>query len=117
MHSEPVFVDLLRSPGIDPSLVVRYDNPICRTGPPGYIARWNRFLGSIKVYKCGLSFQKNGRKVLYHHLELISTVPQSGISIVKKQSHKYPECSDFLSGGKGSLQEMVMRCTTGGNMN
>jgi hypothetical protein len=38
----------------------RYDNPICRTGPPGYIGwlrlqrlaesfLWNRFLGSLKV--------------------------------------------------------------------
>ncbi len=44
----------LRSPGIGskepilPAYVARagrYDNPICRTGPPGYIGRGNRFLG------------------------------------------------------------------------
>jgi hypothetical protein len=35
--TEPVFVDLLRSPGIDFQPACRYDNPICRTGPPGYI--------------------------------------------------------------------------------
>ncbi len=42
---EPVFVDLLRRPGIDslPGGPVR--NPICRTGPPGYIGWRNRFLG------------------------------------------------------------------------
>jgi hypothetical protein len=34
------------------SLAGRYDNPICRTGPPGYIGWWNRFLGSLKVPKC-----------------------------------------------------------------
>jgi hypothetical protein len=33
---EPIFVDLLRSPGIDPR-AARSDNPICRTGPPGSI--------------------------------------------------------------------------------
>jgi hypothetical protein len=43
--SEPVFVDLLRGPGIDshPGGPVR--NPICRRGPPGYIGWRNRFLG------------------------------------------------------------------------
>jgi hypothetical protein len=30
-------VNLLKSPGIDSSPAGRYDNPICRTGPPGYI--------------------------------------------------------------------------------
>ncbi len=45
---EPVFVDLLRGPGIEgidshPGGPVR--NPICRTGPPGYIGWRNRFLG------------------------------------------------------------------------
>ena len=37
MCSEPVFVDLLRRPGIDsrPGGPVR--NPICLTGPPGYM--------------------------------------------------------------------------------
>ncbi len=28
-----------------PNLAGRYDNPIRRTGPPGYIGWWNRFLG------------------------------------------------------------------------
>jgi hypothetical protein len=58
---EPVFVNLLRSPGIDsqPGMAGRYNNnPICRTGPPGYIAWRNRFLGSLNVYKYGLWFQK-----------------------------------------------------------
>jgi hypothetical protein len=42
---EPEFVNLLRSPGINPSLAGQYDNPIGCTGPPGYIGRLNRFLG------------------------------------------------------------------------
>jgi hypothetical protein len=37
--------------------VDRYYNPTCRTGPPGYIGWRNRFLGSINVYKYGLSIQ------------------------------------------------------------
>ncbi len=37
------------------SLEGRFDNPICRTGPPGYIGWWNnRFRGSMNVYKFGL---------------------------------------------------------------
>ncbi len=36
-----------------PSLTGRYGNPICRTGPPGYIGCRNQFLGSINVYKYG----------------------------------------------------------------
>ncbi len=44
-RAEPVFVDLLRSPGIDFQLAGRYDNPFCRTGSPGYRAWLNRFLG------------------------------------------------------------------------
>ncbi len=53
---EPVFVDLLRSPRIDSHRVgpVQYNNPFCRTGPPGYIGWRNRFLGSINIYKYGL---------------------------------------------------------------
>jgi hypothetical protein len=27
----------------------QYDNPICHTGPLGYICWWNQFLGSLKV--------------------------------------------------------------------
>jgi hypothetical protein len=34
---EPVLVDLLRSQEPIPTLACRYGNPICRTGPPGYI--------------------------------------------------------------------------------
>jgi hypothetical protein len=41
----PVFVDLLRSPGIDSQLAGRYEKPICRTGPPGYIGWRSRTLG------------------------------------------------------------------------
>jgi hypothetical protein len=58
-YTEPVFVDLLRRPGIDSQPGGPVRNPSCRTGPPGYIG-WrnrfprNRFLGSINVYKSGL---------------------------------------------------------------
>jgi hypothetical protein len=43
--AEPVFLKLLRSPGIDfqPGGPVR--QPYCRTGPLGYIGWRNRFLG------------------------------------------------------------------------
>ncbi len=68
-NTELVFVNLLRSPKIDsqpggpvrqPYLSYRCDNPLCRTGPTVYIVRrnqsipWNRFPGSINVYKYGL---------------------------------------------------------------
>jgi hypothetical protein len=43
--SEPVFVDLLRSHGIDSQPAGRCDNPLCHTGLPGYIGWQNRFLG------------------------------------------------------------------------
>ncbi len=43
--TETVFVNVLWSPGIDPSLAGRYSKPICRTGPPDYIAWWSRILG------------------------------------------------------------------------
>jgi hypothetical protein len=36
--SEPVFVDLVRRPGIDSLPGGSVQNPICRTGPPGYMA-------------------------------------------------------------------------------
>ena len=42
---EPIFVNLLRSPGIDSQLAGWYDNPMFRTDPPGYIVWWSRFLG------------------------------------------------------------------------
>jgi hypothetical protein len=47
MNPEPVFVNIIRSTGIDsqPDRPVR--QPICRTGPPGYIGWRNRFLGPI----------------------------------------------------------------------
>ena len=44
-NTEPVFVDLLRRPGIDSQPGGPVRNPICRTGPPGYICWRNRFLG------------------------------------------------------------------------
>jgi hypothetical protein len=44
-EAEPVFVDLLRGPGIDSQPGGPVRNPICRTGPPGYIGWRNRFLG------------------------------------------------------------------------
>ncbi len=49
LHLEPVFVNLLRSPGIDsqPGGPVQYDNPICHTGPPCYMGWRNRILGLI----------------------------------------------------------------------
>ncbi len=39
------------------NLAGRYDNPFWRTGPPGYIGWRNRVLGSVNVYKFGLSTQ------------------------------------------------------------
>jgi hypothetical protein len=45
LKAEPVFVDLLRRPGIDSQPGGPVRNPICRTGPPGYIGWRNRFLG------------------------------------------------------------------------
>jgi hypothetical protein len=41
----PVFVDLLRIPGIDSQPGGPVRQPYCRAGPPGYIGRRNRFLG------------------------------------------------------------------------
>ncbi len=38
-----------------PSLASRYDDSICRTGPPDYIGWRNRFLGSRNFYKYGHS--------------------------------------------------------------
>jgi len=43
--AEPVFVDLLWRPGIDSQPGGPVQNPICRTGPPGYLGLRNRFLG------------------------------------------------------------------------
>ncbi len=47
--TEPVFVKLLRSPGINSQSASRYDNPICRTGPPCNIGWRNRFLGMESI--------------------------------------------------------------------
>ncbi len=41
---EPEVVNFLRSPGIIFSLAGWYDNPVWRTGLPGYIDWRNRFL-------------------------------------------------------------------------
>jgi|688.fasta_scaffold467207_1 hypothetical protein len=45
LTTELVFVDLLVAQESIPSMAGRYDNPICRTGPPCYIGWRNRFLG------------------------------------------------------------------------
>jgi hypothetical protein len=49
--TELVFVDLLRSPGIDYQLAGRYNNSIYRTGLPGCIGRRNRFFGLLKRFQ------------------------------------------------------------------
>ncbi len=48
------------------SLGGRYNNPICRTGPPppGYKGGRNWFLGSINVYKFGLWSQNSSKNML-----------------------------------------------------
>jgi hypothetical protein len=59
--TEPVFVNLLRRPGIDSQLAGRYDNSNWRTSYQPARLRglaesipWNRCLGSLNVYKFGL---------------------------------------------------------------
>jgi hypothetical protein len=52
--TEPVFVILLRSRGIDSQPCEPVRNPICRNGPPDYIGWRNRFQGSLNVYRYGL---------------------------------------------------------------
>jgi hypothetical protein len=50
---EPVFVNLLGAQGIDSQPAGRYDNPICRTGPPGYVGWRIDSLDSIPgLLKC-----------------------------------------------------------------
>jgi hypothetical protein len=50
---EPVFVNLLGAQGIDSQPAGRYDNLICRTGPPGYIGWRIDSLDSIPgLLKC-----------------------------------------------------------------
>ncbi len=44
----------------------RYDNPICRTGPPSYIGWQNRFLGFINVYKYGLRQLRLAESIPWH---------------------------------------------------
>ncbi len=53
-YTEPVFVNLLRSPGIDSQPGGPVRQSMFRTCPPGYINWRNRFQSSIKVYKYGL---------------------------------------------------------------
>ena len=43
---EPIFLNLLRSPGIDSQTGGPVRHPYWRTGPPGYIGWQNRFLES-----------------------------------------------------------------------
>ncbi len=83
-YTEPVFVNLLRSPWIDSqpggpvrqpylsykpanlhrleesilSLAGQYDSPICRTSPPIYTGWRNQFLGSFNVYKYRLRLRR-----------------------------------------------------------
>ncbi len=45
LPSEPVFVSFYGAQESISSLAGRYDNLICRTGPPGYIGWCYRFLG------------------------------------------------------------------------
>jgi hypothetical protein len=44
LYPKPVFVDPSRSPEIEAQSSGPVRNPICRTGPPGYIGWRNRFL-------------------------------------------------------------------------
>jgi hypothetical protein len=69
--TEPVFVTvyLSRRPGSIPSLAGRYDNPICRTGPPCHIGRWNGILGidswSFTNTGSGTKSQRQQRRLSY----------------------------------------------------
>ncbi len=55
LSTEPVFVNLSRSPGIDSYLGGPVRQPyLSFTGLPGYIGWRNLFLGSVNVYKYGL---------------------------------------------------------------
>ncbi len=83
-YSEPVFVNLLRSPWIDfqpggidslesiPGLLKRlqiralmhaYTDP--DTVFFGHLSRWNRFLGSLNVYKFGLWYMHTQTQILF----------------------------------------------------
>jgi hypothetical protein len=53
---EPVFVNILRSPGIDS----QHGGPVRHAYLPSYIGLRNRFLGSINVYKYGLWLSSTG---------------------------------------------------------
>jgi hypothetical protein len=59
--SQPEFVNLLRSPGIDSQLGGPVLQPCLTYGLPGYILAelipWNRLLGSLNVYKFGLQIR------------------------------------------------------------
>ncbi len=53
---EPVFLDLLRSPGIDSQPGSKYDNPICRTS---HQRRWT-WTGDFKCREVKTGFYRNG---------------------------------------------------------
>ncbi len=67
MCTEPVFVDLLRRPVIDSQPGGPVRNPICRTGPPGYIGWRNRFLGIDSWAPYTFTNKGSARDVLYSH--------------------------------------------------
>jgi hypothetical protein len=48
----------------------RYDNPICRTGSPGYIGWRNRFLGIDSIPK---RLQIQAQEDSFHYLQLVKT--------------------------------------------
>ncbi len=55
-NTKPVFVNFLRSPGIDsqPGVPVRQPYLMYRPARQAESVPWNRFLGSLNVYKFGL---------------------------------------------------------------
>jgi hypothetical protein len=70
-----------------PSLAGRDDNPIWHTGPPSYVRLaeqipWNRFLGSLNVYKFGLWVATQDFSVSYQCFRWETTLyRQSGSSL------------------------------------
>ncbi len=53
-----------------PALAKRYDNPIYRAGPQGYIGWRNRFLDFINVYKNTVSGQRTYRGTKFTWMEI-----------------------------------------------